>query len=54
MWHCGKWGRHFFGVWKMEGGRDIIRKYTFEGGARPAAGTASNVIRVFDFSGDCF
>ena len=36
-------GKVFFGVWKMGGGRgrDIIRKYTFESGARPAAGTAS-------------
>ena len=33
-------GGNCFDVWKMGGG-DIIRKYTFECGARPAAGTAS-------------
>ena len=41
-------GKVFFGVWKMGGGRgrDIIRKYTFESGARPAAGTASTLYTV--------
>ena len=39
-------GGMFFGVWKMGGGRDIIRKYTFECGARPAAGTASQHISM--------
>ena len=34
----------FFGVLKM-GGRDIIRKHTFECRERPAAGTASTLIK---------
>ena len=39
--------------WCMENkggrGRDIIRKYTFESGARPAAGTASLVNNGVEF-----
>ena len=45
VWEMGE--VNVFGVWKTWwAGGDIIRKYTFECGARPAAGTASIYIYI--------